>query len=216
MENVMKRISKAMGAALAIAACGVSTAAMADNSWGVPNPLGFYLGAGVGESTVRSDDSPYGEPGYYNDHQTAFKGIVGIRPIPMFGVEAEYIDFGTPDHHRNYDSNYSGRDSHPRAAVLYGLGYLPIPLPYLDIYAKAGVARLKLTLNQYDAAVQCVSAPCVPVLVSSSDRTDTKFAYGAGVQSRLPLGFTVRAEYERIASPFGDPDAFTVSAVWRF
>ena len=50
MEKVMKRISKALGAVLAIAACGVSTAAMADNSWGVPNPLGFYLGAGVGES----------------------------------------------------------------------------------------------------------------------------------------------------------------------
>ena len=36
------------------------------------------------------------------------------------------------------------------------------------------------------------------------------------VQTALPLGFTVRAEYERISSQYGDPDAFTVSAVWRF
>lgn len=215
MESLMMRNIKAVGAVLMVAACGVSTAARADNSWGVPNPLGFYLGAGVGESTIRSDDSAYGEPGYYNDHQTAIKGIVGIRPISPIGVEAEYIDFGQPDHHHYYDPNYSGSDSHPRAAVLFGLGYLPIPLPYLDVYAKAGVARLKLTLNQYES-VPCTSGCPQYALVGQSQRTDTKFAYGAGVQSRLPLGFTVRAEYERIASPFGDPDALTVSAVWRF
>ena len=212
----MKRIPKALGAMLAIAACGASTAAFADNSWGVPNPLGFYLGAGVGYSTIRSDDSPYGEPGYYNDHQTAWKGIIGIRPISILGVEAEYIDFGQPNHHYYYDPNNYGSDSHPRAAVLFGVGYLPIPLPYLDIYAKAGVSRLKLTLNQFSATSPCGNGCTQYIVTGSSDRTDTKFAYGAGVQSRLPLGFTVRAEYERIASPFGDPDAVTVSAVWRF
>jgi opacity protein-like surface antigen len=211
----MKRISKALGAMLAIAACGATTAAFADNSWGIPNPLGFYLGAGVGYSTIRSDDSPYGEPGYYNDHQTAWKGIVGIRPISLLGVEAEYIDFGRPSHHDFYDPNYYGSNSRPRAAMLFGVGYLPIPLPYVDIYAKAGVARLKLTLNQY-AAVPCGGGCTQYSVIGSNDRTDTKFAYGAGVQSSLPLGFIVRAEYERIASPFGDPDAVTVSAVWRF
>lgn len=209
----MKRFSKLLGALAAVAALGATATAQADNSWNVPNPLGFYLGAGVGESTVRSDDPDYGYPAYYQDHQTAFKGIVGIRPIEPLGVEAEYIDFGEPGDHRNYDPNYYGRNSHPRAAVLYGIGYLPIPLPYLDIYAKAGVARLKLTLNDYE----CADTNCTTYnLVGSHDRTDTKFAYGAGVSSRLPLGFTVRAEYERIASPFGDPDAFMVSAVWRF
>jgi opacity protein-like surface antigen len=53
-------------------------------------------------------------------------------------------------------------------------------------------------------------------LDGSHNVTQTKFAYGAGVSSKLPLGFSVRAEYERIASPFGDPDAFTVSALWTF
>jgi opacity protein-like surface antigen len=217
MEILMKRFSTVLGAILAVAACGASTAARADNTWNVPNPLGFYVGAGVGESTIRSDDSAYGLPGYYNDHETAWKGIVGFRPIGPVGVEAEWIDFGQPDHHRNYDPNYSGFDSHPRAAVLYGLGYLPIPLPYLDIYAKAGVARLETTLNAF-TSVPCTggaNGTCYQ-LAGSSNSWQTKFAYGAGVSSRLPLGFTVRAEYERISSPYGDPDAFTVSALWRF
>ena len=84
--EVFMRLSKALGAVLAIAACGASGAAFADN------PVGFYVGAGAGESQNRSDDSNYGYPGYYNDYQFAWQGIVGIRPIRMLGLEATYID----------------------------------------------------------------------------------------------------------------------------
>src|ERR1700730_691725 len=91
------RISKTLAAVFAIAACGASVAAFGDN------PVGFYIGAGAGESQIRSDDSRYGYPGYYNDYQTAWQAIVGIRPISIICVEAEYIDFGQPGHHPNYD-----------------------------------------------------------------------------------------------------------------
>ena len=208
----MKRFSRALGMLLAVGACGMSTAALADN------PLGFYLGGGVGESTIRSDDAAYGYPGYYNDHQFAWKGIIGIRPISLLGVEAEYIDFGQPGRHDGYyDADYYGLDSHPRAAVLFGVGYLPFPIPYIDFFAKAGVARLRLDVNDYvnEECTDGTNGNCT-TLVGRHSQTDTKFAYGAGVESKLPIGFTVRAEYERIASQFGDPDAFTVSAVWRF
>jgi opacity protein-like surface antigen len=215
----MNRFIKALGALAAIAACGASTAVFAaDDPFGLYNPIGLYVGAGVGESTIRSDDPAYGFPAYYNDHRTAWKGIIGIRPISYVGVEAEYIDFGQPGHRDGYyDVNNFGYDSHPRAPVLFALGYLPIPIPYVDIYAKGGVARLKLTVNDYTSE-PCVTQNANPCYVISgrSDVTQTKFAYGAGVSSRLPLGFTVRAEYERIASPYGDPDAFTVSALWTF
>jgi len=198
---------------LAIAACGASTAALADN------PLGFYIGAGAGYSTVRSDDSAYGYPGYFNDRQAAWKGIIGIRPLSLIGVEAEYIDFGQPGHHRgNYDANYYGEDSHPRAGALFAIGYLPIPLPYLDIYGKAGAARLKTTVNTVVLGCDPSIQDCTGVVPSvyRHDQTDTKFAYGVGVQSRFPFGITLRGEYERISSSFGDPDAFMVSAIWTF
>jgi opacity protein-like surface antigen len=207
----MKRISWTFAAVLAIGACGASTAALAED------PLGFYIGGGVGESTIRSDDPGYGLPGYYNDHQTAFQAVFGFRPLNSFvGAEVSYIDFGQPSRrHRSFnDPNFFGEDSHPRAPALFGVGYLPIPVPYLDIFAKAGVARLKMDLTQFDT--DCSTSPCVLVPVGRAAITQTKFAYGAGVQSKFPFGLTVRAEYERISSPFGDPDALMVSAFWRF
>src|SRR5271170_1284923 len=134
----MKRISRTLLTTLAIGACAASTAAMADN------PAGFYLGAGVGYSTVRSDDPAYGYPGYFNDHQTAWKLIAGVRPIPFVGAELEYIDFGQPGTYNGYyNANYYGTDSHPRAGALFAVGYLPLPVPFFDIYGKAGVARLE-------------------------------------------------------------------------
>jgi opacity protein-like surface antigen len=214
----MKRFTKVIGALVALAAWGASTAAMAaDDPFGLYNPIGLYFGGGVGESTIRSDDPPYGFPAYYNDHETAWKAIIGVRPISFVGAEVEYIDFGEPGHHNGYyDVNYYGYDSHPRAPVLFGVGYLPSPLPYVDVYGKAGVARLKMTLNSYQSTTCAGTNPCPDILVGRSDVTQTKFAWGAGVSSRLPLGFTVRAEYERIASPYGDPDAFTIGALWTF
>ena len=70
------------------------------------------------------------------------KGIVGIRPIRMLGVEATYIDFGQPYRHNGYyDYNVSGSDSHPTAPALFAVGYLPLPMPFIDVFAKAGVAH---------------------------------------------------------------------------
>jgi opacity protein-like surface antigen len=207
----MKRISWTFAAVLAIGACGASTAALAED------PLGFYVGGGVGESTIRSDDPGFGLPGYFNDHETAFQGVFGIRPFNSpIGAEVAYIDFGQPSsRHRSFnDPNFFGEDSHPRAPMLFGVGYLPIPLPYLDVFAKAGVARLKLDINQF--GTDCSTSPCTVVPLGRTPITQTKFAYGAGVQYKFPFSLTVRAEYERISSPFGDPDAFMINAFFRF
>jgi hypothetical protein len=207
----MKRISGTLLAILAVGACAASTAALADN------PAGFYLGAGVGYSTIRSDDSAYGLPGYYNDHQTAWKVIAGVRPIPFVGAEFEYIDFGQPSNDNGYyNTNYYGLDSHPRAAALFAVGYLPLPIPFFDIYGKAGVARLEtdVTTTVTPACTQMNTCSQLPYSYRH-DETDNKFAYGVGVQSKF-WGVSFRAEYERISSTYGDPDALTVSATWTF
>jgi hypothetical protein len=209
MEKLMKRISGTCLALLAAAACAVSASAPADNL------AGFYLGAGVGYSTIRSDDASYGLPGYFNDHQTAWKVIAGVRPLPIIGAEFEYIDFGQPGNHYGYNNiaNY-GFDSHPRAAALFGVGYLPLPVPFFDVYGKAGVARLNLDVTTVDPLAVCpVSSPNCGF--SRHSQSDNKFAYGVGVQSKA-WGVSFRAEYERISSQYGDPDALTVSATWTF
>jgi Outer membrane protein beta-barrel domain len=204
----MKRISLTLPAIL-IAAGSVSTTAMADDL------LGFYVGAGAGISTIRSDDAAYGLPAHYNDHETAWKAIVGVRPISILGAELEYIDFGHPS--AAYDpnnTNSNGFDSHPRAGVLFGVGYLPLPIPLIDIYGKAGVARLETDVTTTQGQMCGANVSCPPVY-SRHNQTDSRFAYGVGVQSKV-WGFALRAEYERIDSQYGDPDALTVSATWTF
>jgi opacity protein-like surface antigen len=201
----MKRISRTLAAIFTVSACAASTAALADN------PVGFYLGAGAGYSTVRSDDSAYGLPGYFNDHQTAWKAIAGVRPISIIGAEFEYIDFGQPGNHHYYDPNYYGTDSHPRAAALFVVGYLPVPIPFFDVFGKAGVARLQTDVTYVS---QNCTLTCIPALYRQ-EQTDNRFAYGVGVQSKA-WGVAFRAEYERINSQYGDPDALMVSATWTF
>jgi hypothetical protein len=206
------RISKTLAALFAIAACGASVAAFADN------PAGFYIGAGAGESQIRSDDSRYGYPGYYNDYQTAWQGLIGIRPIKLIGLEAAYIDFGQPyRHHNSFDFNVSGSDSHPTAPALFAVGYLPLPMPFIDVFAKAGAARLSTNVTDFVQQPCVAGGPC-PYFVPASRHQvkDTRFAYGAGVQSKFPFGLILRGEYTRISSPFGDPDALLVSALWQF
>jgi len=211
----MNRVGKILTAMGAVGMCAVSAGASAENL------LGFYAGAGVGESTVRSD---YGFDPYYPDdshpHHTAWKVLAGIRPIPFLGAEAEYLDFGHPSSTDSYYDRFNSSDleadSHPKAAILYGVGYLP--LPFVDVFAKLGVARLETNLNTYTdgtCAGTDSQATCgVPVL-SRQEAWETKIAYGAGVQAHF-LGLAVRGEYERISSTYGDPDAFMVSATWTF
>jgi opacity protein-like surface antigen len=216
----MKRISAVLWGVVAAGACLASTMASADNL------LGFYAGVGLGESTVRSDEGyGYGRGGYdfnhyYNDdHHFGWKAIAGIRPIPFLGAEVEYIDFGHPGSDGYNYGNYQnyGPDSHPRAIAAFGVGHIPLPLPFLDVYAKAGAARLHTNVNGFDGP-NCVGyhGNCVDTAGNVSQSVwDTRFAYGAGVQYRF-WGLSVGAEYERISSPYGDPDLFSVRATWTF
>lgn len=209
----MQRISGTLLAILAVGSCAVSSAALADD------PAGFYLGGGLGFSTVRSDDPGYGLPGYFNDTEYAWKVMAGVRPIPVVGAEFEYIDFGQPGSHIGPNEvNYYGTDSHPRATALFGVGYLPLPVPFFDIFGKAGVARLQTDVNVYTPPVCPAGSPpsCSTTgTFSRQQETNNKFAYGVGVQSKF-WGASFRAEYERISSSYGDPDALTVSATWTF
>jgi hypothetical protein len=81
---------------LAVGACAASAPACAENL------LGFYVGGGLGESTVRSDNTylpaafGYGYDPFNHDstHHFAWKAIAGIRTISTVGGELENIDIG--------------------------------------------------------------------------------------------------------------------------
>jgi hypothetical protein len=210
----MNRISSAVVALAGVMTLGISTVAVADN------PLGVYVGAGVGESQIGNHNDYYDPNGYgggFHDHDAAWKVLVGMRPLPFVGAELEYIDFGNAGGNDGYySSNYDyGVSAHPKATVLYGLGYLPLPLPFLDVYGKLGVARLQ-TDNSYFYNVPCTSSATGACAIESRfDQQNTKFAYGAGVQAKWQ-DFAFRGEYERISSNYGDPNTVMVSLTWTF
>jgi opacity protein-like surface antigen len=178
------------------------------------NLVGLYAGAGVGESTVRSD---YGfdpdNPLESHPHHTAYKLMAGIRPLSFVGAEAEYIDFG----HGALDGQDSNADSHPKAGIVSALGYLP--LPFIDVFARAGVARLETNIDSYAGDVCTgseVAGGCGSPLRTRQHAWQTKAAYGGGLQAHFFESLAVRGEYERSNSVYGAPDAFMISATWTF
>ena len=138
---------------------------------------------------------------------------------PHVGLEATYIDFGQPyRHHGYYDYNVSGSDSHPTAPALFAVGYLPLPIPFIDVFAKAGVARLSTNLTDFVQQPCPPNGPCpyfIPTDRQSSDRYANSHMAPA-CNPKFPFGLILRGEYERISSQFGDPDALMVSALWQF
>jgi opacity protein-like surface antigen len=211
----MNRITGTALGLFGMAALGASSGVLADN------PLGAYIGAGVGGSSLTNKNGTYNPGGYsgdFTDHDATWKLIAGLRPIPFVGAEVEYIDFGNAGGNSGfYGANYDySVSSHPKATVLYGMGYLPIPLPFLDVYGKLGVAHLQ-TNNSYSFTAGCVPAPGTTCqsFQSRFDENFNKFAYGAGVQAKFQ-DFAFRGEYERVSSSFGDPSAYTLSVTWTF
>lgn len=192
----MRIISSGLVAALAAGVC-CGTASASDI-----NPLGFYIGAGVGQSNVRNNG--YYSSNYYgfDNRDTAWQLTVGMRPISPFGVEYDYIDFGSPSGYSG--SYYTNGNSNTTASALFAVGYLPLPVPYFDVYGKIGVARL-----ESDATVFGPNAPY------RQNFTNSDLAYGAGAQWKF-ANIAIRAEYERIRDNSGDPDLLDVGVTWTF
>ena len=134
---------------------------------------GFYLGAGVGESSV-GDVSIDGDDINFDGNDTSFKAIVGynfgIIPLIDLGVEAEYVDFGNPED--------GGVDVNASAIAAFGLA--GVNLGPVGLFAKVGGFN-------WDADISDGSAS------ASADGTDP--AYGVGVRFHI-ASFQLRAEYE--------------------
>jgi OOP family OmpA-OmpF porin len=175
---------------LVLAAAVGSTAQAADN--------GFYLGAGVSDAKI---DDVFGSGSDLDLDNTAWKIIAGFRPIDHFAVEANYMDLGSETH--DFGALASAKTD-AKALAAYAVGFLPLPVPFLDIYGKAGLARWKLDGRTSGVAL------------TRFDDSGTEFAWGGGAQVRFG-SLAARLEYENIdIKNTNGLDLYTLGVTWTF
>lgn len=154
----------------------------------------FYFGAGI-TSNHANKIQVQGIDNYFpNIDSTSWEVFAGIRPINLFAVEADYLDLGsqantfqTPLSCASGYGCAATWKSDAKAFAGYAVGFLPIPLPYLDVYGKAGLARYKLNGT--------ITIANVPNGSSAYSDNGTVFTWGAGVQAHIGI-IGGRLEYE--------------------
>ena len=175
----MRRLPLVMALVLAAGA----GAARADDGKGL-----LYIGAGVSNDKI--DDVTHTGVPFGDIDQTSWKVFAGVRPLKVLGVEADYMDLG--NHTQTLIGGTSSTDA--KAFAAYGVGFLPLPLPWLDIFGKAGVARWQLSGDTNAVGILPFSS-----FFAFSDR-GTEFAWGVGAQAHLG-NIGGRLEYERFDIP---------------
>jgi outer membrane protein with beta-barrel domain len=148
----------------------------------------FYFGAGVTSNQLK-DIVVQGNV-FPDLDNTSWKVFAGFRPISVFAIEADYLDFGSNTAEGPCTDCCMAAcrglfQSDAQAFAVYALGFLPIPVPFLDIYGKAGLARSKLNTN---------------VSGSGTSNRGTEFAWGVGIQAHISM-VGARLEYEDLKIP---------------
>ena len=213
--------------ALIVCSLGAAAVARADD------PLGLYVGAAYGQAHIRvqpgeaipGSTSPLA--GLDMTH-TAFKAIVGIRPLSFIGAEVSYMDFGQVSALNGQAvaigsatlAAVSSERASQRGESAFALLYLPVPV--IDVYAKAGLARMTTHYNvTYTGFIPGVgtcqigqpNCGVVGTATASRDTTDTAFAYGAGLQWKLG-SWAIRGEYERFDAAGANPSLLSIGMTY--
>jgi opacity protein-like surface antigen len=138
--------------------------------------LGLYAGAGI--VRAKMEDTFHTN---FDLSNTSWKIYGGFRPLGFpLGLDVDYVDLGSQD----ATTYYGPANAHAKAFAAYAVGYLPIPVPNIDVYGKAGLARW-----QFDG-----SLPNQGLFRVSDNGSD--FAWGVGGQVHFLERFAVRIEYE--------------------
>lgn len=209
--------------ALILCSLGAMKAAQADN------PLGLYIGAGYGQAHIRVEPGEVipgstGPLGGLDETHTAFKGIIGVRPLSFIGAEVSYMDFGTvttlngqlvPLGAGNAPASAFSEQASQKGEAAFAMLYLPVPI--IDVYVKAGLSRITtdydVTYNEIGLGTCPTGHSSCGTATASRDTTDTGFAYGAGLQWKLG-NWAVRGEYERFDAAGANPSLFSIGMTY--
>jgi hypothetical protein len=165
-------------------------------------PKGLYLGGAIAQARFEPE-------GLLNeDHENdSWKPILGWRPHEYVALEVSYVDFGERTGEAGRGMGRVPYDVSADADGYSAFAVALIPVPYVDFFAKVGVASID-------------SKSCYGIggcedfrLVTDSA---TKFAYGGGVQLRL-RNLAFRAEYEKFETDLiDDLELISLGATYTF
>jgi hypothetical protein len=184
-----------MNAVQLLAAGGILSAAMLSVPAYAGGDSGFYLGGGVGQSSVGDIDGSGGFGSIdFDGDDTAYKAIVGynfgIIPLVDLGIEAEYVDFGEPDD--------NGVELDPSALAAFGVA--GVNLGPIGIFGKVGVFTWDVDISDG---------------IDSGSEDGTDMAYGLGARFHI-ASFQIRAEYEFFDTDTADLDLISASLIYTF
>ena len=185
--------------------------------------LGLYVGGSVGQARIEAGDRSIAtsvgsvDTGSFAENHSAFKVMAGVRALSFVGAELEYFDFGHPEKSLS-SSVLTGSSVKMNGAAAYGMLYL-LPVPVLDVYVKAGIARIEASATVSGVtpgvAVCTTTVPNCAVFTQRFSATNTSAAAGAGVQLKIGQ-WAVHAEYERFSAAGGNPGLASVGVRWTF
>ena len=194
-------------ASLALATLLATPAALAD-------PLDFYAGVGVGRTTLNLGATGGGIPAAFDEKGSAWKALVGLRPLALIGAKVEYANLGQP--HATLAQLNTQATANVSAA--FAVLYAPLPLPLVDLYAKLGMARLNASANGTPTGALktlCESDTLAPGCKAAVNTSTQTTAWGLGSQVRV-ASLAGRLEYERFGHGSITPGLLSVSVLWHF
>jgi outer membrane protein with beta-barrel domain len=154
----------------------------------------FYAGASVLETKVQAEESGFN----FDASSTSYKIYAGYDFFKFFGVEASYLDFGSPDDSSggtDVSVDSTGWDA-------FAVGVLPFG-KHFQIFGKVGLVKWNSDTDVSGSGSD------------SSSGTDT--AYGAGLEFVFGKHFGVRGEYERYDIKDTDKvETYSIGADIRF
>jgi len=167
--------------------------ALADNS--------LYVGAGV---TKTNASSACVNSLCFNENNTSWKAVAGYRPVTWGAVEADYVDLGRGTVRLSHGTPYLDAS----AAAAYAIGFLRLPLPAVEVFGKAGLARSEVTAHSYTFVPAGSPEPVTD--------NGLRFVWGMGLQ--LHSGRVGgRIEYERLSIPqLSGVHVFSLQGTWAF
>jgi Outer membrane protein beta-barrel domain len=197
------------------------------------NLLKGYIGASFGHANIRAKDTdliaaiPGSQLGSFEIGHSAYQISAGIRGLEVLGAEIDYFDLGGGGTSPSWSGLVSLTSAHVSQKGEAAFGVLYLPLPVIDVYFKAGVARMRTELSASAIGSSCAPAQACPLFCvagnpcgrfstnAAQETTETTAAVGVGVQLKLG-SWGIRGEYERFSALGEHPDLLSVGATWSF